>query len=301
MRPPRKPPSRTRRLNAHVADQTAARASRHGLARAISKLGIASRTQATNWVKAGRVALNGRIVRDAEMPVDAASDRITIDGVEVGARERIYLVLNKPRGYVTSTSDEQGRDTVYTLLADTGLPWVAPVGRLDKASEGLLLFTNDSVWAARISAPESKLDKAYHVQIDRLPDAALLDALRAGIDEQGEQLAVKSARELRRGEKNAWLEIVLDEGRNRQIRRILAAFDIGVLRLLRVAIGAVTLGDLAKGRWRFLGATEMEALGLSPEPPLRSRRQRDCAPSLMPEAAAPASPGKYPKARPRKP
>lgn len=301
MRPPRKPPSRTRRSIVRVADHAAARAPLHGLARAISKLGIASRTQATTWIEAGRVALNGRIVRDAEIPVDATSDRIAIDGVEVGARERIYLALNKPRGYVTSTSDEQGRDTVYALLADAGLPWLAPVGRLDKASEGLLLFTNDSVWAARITAPDSQLDKTYHVQIDRLPDVALLDALCAGIDVQGEQLAVKSACELRRGEKNAWLEIVLDEGRNRQIRRILAAFDIGVLRLLRVAIGAVALGDLAKGRWRFLGVPEMEALGLSPEPPLRSRRQRDRAPSLMPKAAAQASPGKYPKARPRKP
>mgnify|MGYP001797801285 CR=1 FL=1 len=146
-------------------------------------------------------------------------------------------MLNKPRGYVTSAADERGRDTVYALLADSGLPWLAPVGRLDKASEGLLLFTNDSVWAARISAPESQLDKTYHVQIDRLPDAALLDALSVGIDERGERLSVKAVRELRRGDKNAWPKIVLDERRNRQIRRILSAFDVAVLRLRLVALG----------------------------------------------------------------
>ncbi|MEO5625721.1 MAG: pseudouridine synthase [Dokdonella sp.] len=233
---------------------------RHGLARVISKLGIASRTQATTWIRAGRVTVNGRIVRDAEMPIDAARDHIAIDGSVISARERIYLMLNKPRGYVTSAADERGRDTVYALLADSGLPWLAPVGRLDKASEGLLLFTNDSVWAARISAPESQLDKTYHVQIDRLPDAALLDALSVGIDERGEHLSVKAVRELRRGDKNAWLEIVLDEGRNRQIRRILSAFEVGVLRLMRVAVGELNLDTLAKGAWRKLHEREVALL-----------------------------------------
>jgi hypothetical protein len=97
-----------------------------------------------------------------------------VDGVAVGARERIYVMLNKPRGHVTTTADERGRDTVYALFADAGLPWIAPVGRLDKASEGLLLFSNDSEWAARITSPESTIDKTYHVQIDRLPDEALI-------------------------------------------------------------------------------------------------------------------------------
>ncbi len=194
------------------------------------------------------------------MPVDAARARIVIDGVEVAARERIYLILNKPRGYVTTTADERGRDTIYTLLADADLPWLAPVGRLDKASEGLLLLTNDSEWAARITAPESHLDKTYHVHIDRLPDAALLAALHEGIDDEGKWLALKTVRELRRGDKHAWLEIVLDEGRNRQIRRILAAFDIGVLRLVRVALGELTLGTLAKGGWRKLNDDEVALL-----------------------------------------
>ena len=227
----------------------------------ISKLGIASRAQAARWIAEGRVSVDGRVARDAERPTDAASERIAVDGVDVHAQPRVYLMLNKPRGVITTAADEQGRDTVYALLADAGLPWLAPVGRLDKASEGLLLLTNDSAWAARITAPDAHLDKTYHVQVDRLPDALLLDALSVGIDDRGERLALKSVRELRRGDRNAWLEIVLDEGRNRQIRRVLAAFDIGVLRLVRVAIGTLVLGELAKGAWRPLGASEVASVG----------------------------------------
>ena len=233
---------------------------RHGLARVISKFGIASRSEAARWITAGRVAVDGRIVRDPERATDAARERIAIDGIAVGAAERICIALNKPRGLVTTAADERGRATVYSLLADAGLPWLAPVGRLDKASEGLLLLSNDSAWAAAIASPDAKLDKTYHVQVDRLPDDALLAAMRGGIDDRGERLAVKAVRELRRGDRNAWLEIVLDEGRNRQIRRVLAALGVGVLRLVRVAIGPLALGDLAKGAWRRLDASEVASL-----------------------------------------
>lgn len=232
---------------------------RHGLARTLSKLGACSRTQAAQYAREGRITINGRIVRDPETPVDADRDRIALDGREIRASERIYLMLNKPRGYVTTASDERGRETVYALVEGARLPWVAPVGRLDKASEGLLLLTNDSAWAARITAPASHVEKTYHVQIDRLPDAALLASLQRGIDEDGERLSARQARELRRGAKNAWLEIVLDEGRNRQIRRLLAAYGVGVLRLVRVAIGPVALGTLAKGEFRPLDAAEVAA------------------------------------------
>jgi 23S rRNA pseudouridine2605 synthase len=232
---------------------------RHGLARVLSKLGLCSRSQAEAWIRAGRVSVEGRVVHDVERP-STAQDCIAIDGVAVDARERIYLMLNKPRGHVTTASDERDRKTVYALLADAGLPWIAPVGRLDKASEGLLLFSNDSEWAARITAPDSHLDKTYHVQIDRLPHAALLAALKEGAEDRGERLSLKSVRELRRGDRNGWLEVVLDEGRNRQIRRVLAAFDIGVLRLVRIAIGAIELGDLAKGSWRRLASDEIARL-----------------------------------------
>ena len=243
-------------VRARKADTPPASAARHGVARILSKLGICSRTHAAEYVREGRVAVNGRVVRDPEAPVAATRDRISLDGSEVRAAERIFLMLNKPRGYVTTARDERGRDTVYALLAGSGLPWVAPVGRLDKASEGLLLLSNDSEWAARITAPEARLDKTYHVQIGSIPDERLLRALRAGIEDRGEHLSCKAVSTLRQGEKAAWLEIVLDEGRNRQIRRLLAAVDVQVLRLVRVAVGPLKLGTLRKGESRPLTAAE---------------------------------------------
>ena len=225
----------------------------------MSKLGACSRTQAESYIRDGRVTVNGRIARDPEKPTDASRDRLALDGQEIAASERIYLMVNKPRGYVTSASDEQGRQTVYDLLDDAGLPWIAPVGRLDKASEGLLLMTNDSAWAASITSPATKVDKIYHVQIDRLPNSALIAALARNIEDRDELLSAKSVRELRRGDTNAWLEIVLDEGRNRQIRRLLEAHGIGVLRLVRIAIGPLALGTLEKGRYRPLNALEVAA------------------------------------------
>ena len=239
---------------------------RYGVARMISKLGFGSRTQAATWVREGQVRVNGRLVKDAEFPVNPGSDRITIDGrtdTMDGRTERpvrLVVMLNKPRGLVTTTSDEQGRETVYRCFEGAALPWLAPVGRLDKASEGLLLFSNDPSWAARITHPASGPDKTYHVQIDRLPDAALLSSLERGLHVDGERLAAKSARCLRSGHKNAWLEIVLDEGRNRQIRRLLSAFDIAALRLVRVSVGRLQLGELPKGKWRMLTAQEIESL-----------------------------------------
>jgi 23S rRNA pseudouridine2605 synthase len=235
-------------------------APRYGLARVLSKRGVCSRTRAQALIRAGRVRVDGRIVRDPQAPTDARTARISVDDAAVDAAEKVYLMLNKPRGYVTTASDERRRETVYALLAGAGLPWIAPVGRLDKASEGLLLFSNDSAWAARLTDPAAQVDKTYHVQIDALPDADLLQRLRAGTGDGSERLAVKSARELRRGARNAWLQIELDEGRNRQIRRLLAAFDIAVLRLVRVAIGPLALGGLAKGKWRALTTDEIVAL-----------------------------------------
>ena len=223
-------------------------------------MGVASRTEAARWVEAGRVAVNGRVQRNPDFPTLQGSDRIALDGRQIGADARVHLILNKPRGLVTTVSDEQGRDTVYRCLDGASLPWLMPVGRLDKASEGLLLFCNDPEWAARISDPAIGPDKTYHVQINRIPDEALLAQLVEGIDCDGERLSAKSATLLRHGAKNAWLEIVLDEGRNRQIRRLLASENIGVLRLLRVAIGSLQLGDLARGKWRMLSDTEVSAL-----------------------------------------
>lgn len=232
---------------------------RHGLARVLSKRGLCSRTEAARWIQAGRVSVGGRIVRDPEFPT-AATAVVVIDDLAPAVVERLYIALNKPRGLVTTTLDERGRDTVYRCFDGSGLPWLAPVGRLDKASEGLLLFCNDPQWSARISEARMGTDKTYHVQVDAIPSPGLLASLRSGVDLGGVFLRAKSARLLRAGGKNAWLEIVLDEGRNRQIRRLLAAFDINVLRLVRVAIGTLLLGDLPKGQWRRLDEDEVRAL-----------------------------------------
>lgn len=229
-------------------------------------MGLASRTQAAQWVNEGRVRVNGRPVHDADHPVRQGLDRIDIDGQVSESVGHMAVMLNKPRGLVTTTSDEQGRNTVYSCFSGADLPWLAPVGRLDKASEGLLLFSNDPVWAARITDPEAGQAKTYHVQVDRLADAALLAALERGVALGKEHLVVSSARTLRLGERHAWLEVTLHEGRNRQIRRLLAALDVTVLRLVRVAIGCLSLGELGKGQWRVLSAQEIALLAPAVRP-----------------------------------
>ena len=225
----------------------------------MSKRGWCSRSVAEGMIRQGRVTVAGRIVVDPESPTLESEPRIQLDGLTPQPARR-YLMLNKPRGLVTTAQDEHARETVYQCFEGAGLGWIAPVGRLDKASEGLLLFSNDPAWAASITDPASGPTKTYHVQVDALPDEALLRRMEAGIDDGGEQLAVSRVHLLRRGERNAWLEIELDEGRNRQIRRILAALDLQVLRLVRVAIGPLALGDLAKGAWRDLTEAEIAAL-----------------------------------------
>jgi 23S rRNA pseudouridine2605 synthase len=230
-----------------------------GLARALSKLGYCSRSQAASLIRAGYVQLNGATRRDPETPVHLERDQIEVNGNAVRAESRIYLMLNKPRGVVTTASDEEGRRTVYSLLSEN-MPWVGPVARLDKASEGLLLLTNDSEWAARISDPGSHLDKTYHVQVGAIANDLLTEKLNNGVMSGGELLRAKRVRVLRGGEKNTWLEIVLDEGKNRQIRRMFEHLGIEVLRLIRVAIGPLDLGQLAKGESRALSAAEKSAL-----------------------------------------
>lgn len=229
-----------------------------GLARALSKLGYCSRSQAAELIRAGRVRLNGSVQRDPEKPVRLDADRILVDEREARREKKIYLMMNKPRGPVTSASDEKGRETVYSVLAGSGesLPWVAPVGRLDKASEGLLLLTNDSEWGARVAAPETHLEKTYHVQIATIASDELIAGMLQGVSVEGQILKAKECRLLRSGEKNSWLEIKLEEGKNRQIRRMLDALGVEVLRLLRVSIGPLQLGTLAKGTYRSLSAEE---------------------------------------------
>lgn len=232
-----------------------------GLARALSKLGYCSRSRAFAFIRDGNVRLNGATARNPETPVRLGKDRIEVEGKRIAAAERVYVMLNKPRGIVTTTTDEKGRDTVYSLLP-RDRSWLAPVGRLDKASEGLLLFTNDSEWAGRITDPASHLDKTYHIHIAAKASPQFIEALERGIEtETGELLRAKRVSPLRSGEKNSWLEMIVDEGKNRQIRRMFDALGIEVLRLVRVAIGPLRLGDLAKGAHRPLRPEEKELLG----------------------------------------
>ena len=233
---------------------------RVGLARALSKLGFCSRSAAFDLVRAGKVRLNGKTQRDPEFPVHMKKDRLEVDGRTVTAKAKAYLMLNKPRGAVTTASDEKNRQTVYAFLPDD-IPWIAPVGRLDKASEGLLLLTNDSEWSAGILAPKTHLEKTYHVQVATVADAGLLESIRKGVKTRdGDFLRAKSVNILRGGKRNTWLEIVLDEGKNRHIRRMLAEFDIQVLRLIRISIGPLALGNLPKGSCRQLTSEEIQAL-----------------------------------------
>jgi 23S rRNA pseudouridine2605 synthase len=229
-----------------------------GLARALSKLGYCSRSQAAELIRAGRVRLNGSVRRDPETPVRLEKGHIVVDDRAIEPQQKLYLMMNKPRGVVTTASDEKGRETIYAVLAKSReSPWVAPVGRLDKASEGLLLLTNDSEWGARVAAPGTHLEKTYHVQIGTVADEKLTRALVQGVrNTDGNLLRAKRASLLRSGTKNCWLEIVLDEGKNRQIRRMLAALEVEVLRLVRVAVGPLRLGELAKGAFRALTAEE---------------------------------------------
>lgn len=230
------------------------------LPRALSKLGYCSRTEAAVLVEAGRVRVNGRVAKLVTLRVHLVEDAITVDGAAVVAAQKYYLMLNKPRGLITTRNDPQQRGTVYDCLAGHEMPYLSAVGRLDKASEGLLLMTNDTLWAERLLNPVSHVDKRYHVKIDRQADAVFLAAMADGIDDDGERLTAKSVSLLREGPRSSWLDIVLDQGRNRQIRRMVAALGADVMRLVRIEIGSISLGDLPKGEVRALSLDEVQRL-----------------------------------------
>ncbi len=231
------------------------------LPRALSKLGFCSRSEAMKLIAAGRVKVNSTLCLDETRRVNLKKDKIEVDGETIKPKEFIYIMLNKPRGLVTTTRDEKNRETVFKCFAGHNLPYIFPVGRLDRASEGLLLFTNDTNWANQILDPENHIHKTYHVKIDRKIDEFILEKINSGIkSEDGEILEVVSAKILREGRKTCWLEIVLNEGKNRHIRRIFENLGIKVLRLVRVSIGNLKLGNLKKGEFRFLTKEEVDML-----------------------------------------
>lgn len=237
----------------------------HGIARVISKRGYCSRSKAEMLVREGRVTLNGRVIRDPETPA-RENDEIIINGKRIEVSAKVYFMMNKPRGVVTTASDEKGRKTVMDVFAEQYAklypgkprPHVSPVGRLDAASEGLLLFSNDTEWANRIMEPtqnKSQHIKIYRVQTKGKPSAEDLRKMEEGFNvpprvfgEPEEFMHARRATLHSDGEKNCWLEIHLDEGKNRQIRRMLAHLGYEVLRLVRIQIDNFKLGDLKPGQ-----------------------------------------------------
>jgi 23S rRNA pseudouridine2605 synthase len=229
------------------------------LHRALSKLGWGSRTQAWDWIRAGEVCVDGRVVTDPLTWVDLDQQRITRGGREKTPDQPRVLVLHKPRGVVTTRRDERGRRTVYDLLpADR--PWVFPAGRLDADSEGLLVITNDSALATRLTGPEHEVAKTYQIWVRGMPTSADLERLRHGIELADGPTRPVRVRLLEQGSDTAVVEMVLTEGRNRQVRRMWAALGYRVRRLVRVGIGALRLGELRSGEWRDLSPEEVRRL-----------------------------------------
>ncbi len=230
------------------------------LERVLSKAGVGSRVEAARWVRAGRVQVNGRVVRDPDRWVDLERDRVRLDGKPLRARERIYLLLYKPAGYLTTYRDPQGRPTVYDLVAEVGT-FVSPVGRLDLDTSGLLLMTNDNQFAERVTNPSSHVPKTYLVKAStRLTDDEL-QQLRDGIELSDGPTRPAQVARVRDSAKYTHVEITLTEGRNRQIRRMVEALGSVVLTLVRIRIGPVGIGTLPIGTWRTLTAAEVRALG----------------------------------------
>jgi 23S rRNA pseudouridine2605 synthase len=229
------------------------------LCRALSKMGFCSRTEAERLVSEGRVRVNGALKTNPSVRVDMKRDRIEVDGAAVSAAKKEYMMFNKPRGCVTTARDPEGRKTIYDVLPETCRSLRA-VGRLDQASEGLLLLTSDTAWGDSITSPATHLDKIYHVQIDSLADDAMILEMKKGVPLYGECLKAKDVAVLRSGEKNCWLEITLDEGKSRHIRRMMKGLGREVMRLVRVKIGPLELGELAKGECRPLTAEELDAV-----------------------------------------
>jgi 23S rRNA pseudouridine2605 synthase len=229
------------------------------LERVLSKAGLGSRTQARQWIGAGRVRVNGKLIQTPDHWVDLERDRVTLDGKPVRAGERRYLLLYKPKGYITSNGDPEGRPTVYDLIGDLGI-WVVPVGRLDQDTSGLLLMTNDTRFAERIMNPEFKVAKTYLVKCSTLLGEDQIDALRNGIELSDGRTRPADVRRLRDSAKYTHLEITITEGRNRQVRRMIEAVGSKVLKLVRTAIGPIEIGALEIGRYRDLTPQERRAL-----------------------------------------
>jgi len=229
------------------------------LERVLSKSGLGSRADARRWIGAGRVRVNGRLVQTPDHWVDMDRDRVTLDGRPVRAARKIYLLLYKPKGYITTYKDPQNRPTVYDLIADAGA-WLAPVGRLDLDTSGLLIMTNDNQFAERLTNPDYKIPKTYQIKCAGLLSDEQIERLRAGVELSDGPTRPALVARLRDSGKHTHLEMTITEGRNRQVRRMLEAVDSKVLKLVRVAIGPVRIAGLQIGKWRHLTEAEVTEL-----------------------------------------
>ena len=229
------------------------------LDRVLSKAGLGSRTEARSWIGTGRVKVNGRVIQTPDHWVDIDRDKIHLDGKPIQQREKIYLLLYKPKGYLTTYKDPEGRPTVYDLMPDLKA-WVFPVGRLDLDSSGLLVMTNDTALAEQLTNPDYRVPKTYLVKSATLLSDEQLDRLRRGVELSDGPTRPSVVERIRDGGKHSFLEITISEGRNRQVRRMLEAIDSKVLKLVRTAIGPLRIADLAIGKYRPLAPAEVDSL-----------------------------------------
>ncbi len=242
------------------------------LDRVLSRFGLASRTAARAAILAGRIKVNGRVIRDPGFWTSPGQDVLHVDGNRLRQAHKVYLLFNKPKGVITSHGDPQRRRTVYDCL-DRSLPWISPVGRLDRDTSGLLILTNDTEFAAAVSDPVSGVAKTYIVKVSGLVNDETIATLAGGIEmKRGDWARPQSVRRLEDRGKHTWLEIVLTEGKNREIRRMMRAAGFSVLKLVRTRIGPCVLEGLEVGKWRHLHPREISALRRAS--PLHNREAR---------------------------
>ena len=241
------------------------------LERVFSKTGSGSRSDARSWIGSGRVRVNGKVVKNPDHWVNLDADKVTLDGKPLKASKKLYLLLYKPKGYVVSHGDPDGRPTVYDLVRGAG-QWLSPVGRLDLDTSGLLILTNDTDFAERIMNPEHKVPKTYQIKASTLLSDGQIARLRSGVELSDGPTRPAIVERLRDSGKYTFLEMTITEGRNRQVRRMLEAVDSKVLKLVRTAIGRVRIGDLPMGKWRPLTADEVGSLKGAPGSGSRSSK-----------------------------
>ncbi|HEY3309340.1 MAG TPA: pseudouridine synthase [Desulfuromonadaceae bacterium] len=242
------------------------------LQKLISAAGVTSRRAAEELIKGGRVTVNGAVITELGSKADSAIDRITVDGKLLSFNNKnIYILLNKPVGYITALKDTQGRPLVTDLLKEIK-ERVYPVGRLDYNTEGLLLLTNDGEWANRLMHPRHEVEKEYFVRVRGNASPEQLKRLREGVELEDGKTAPAAVRLVKEGEQNDWISVAIHEGRNRQVRRMCDEVGLSVVRLRRVRYGSLSMGSLRHGQFRFLSEAEVGELGGAQPAPATTKK-----------------------------